>query len=633
MSVPFRGLILLLAALSGCTGFAGKRQTEDPWVNYAEMRIQDGDYNGAARIFSDMAAKSGKPDYYRLRGADAYLRGGNSSAAQALMSSVDPGELGDSDRVDYYLLSARLNLNVGRAKQAMALLDRVARSQRDDTQELHYHLLRASGYNQLGRMLDSARERIAVGPSLRTADAIAKNDSAIFDALNRLPDATLERQAPPPPDPLGGWMQLAHILRTAPATELGTQLGDWRERFPNHPADGAFLDEVLRESGRHVEIRPTAKPRPLPATVAEPRNTEHTPGSGHFLGVALPLTGSYAPAGEAIRAGMLAAFYADDTAGKSAMRFTDTQTGNVEAIYKDFAQQGATLAVGPLLKEDVARVIQVPDRPIPVLALNQVSNRTDPGVFQFGLTPEQEVEQAAGAAWFDGRHDAAVLTPTSAFGERLAAHFTRYWRNLGGRIIAAKTYAPNGADFTRPAQELGSLLGSPASGDPSANPAPRADFLFLIANSHDARLIKPQLDAAGFAGIPVYATSHVYSGRADPPQDRNLDGIYFCDIPWLIHPNQGGSLSSSALKGEIDKTSPDFVKLIALGIDAYRLAKDISALGNRFTGYLFDGATGMLTLQNGNRVQRQLECAQFEGGQPQPRGLAPILRPSESNTP
>jgi hypothetical protein len=95
----------------------------------------------------------------------------------------------------------------------------------------------------------------------------------------------------------------------------------------------------------------------------------------------------------------------------------------------------------------------------------------------------------------------------------------------------------------------------------------------------------------------------------------------------LLHSADSGPLSASALHSEVEKTTPEFVKLIALGIDAYRLGKDMVPMGS-FRGHLFDGATGLLTLQSGNRVQRQLECAQFEGGVPQPRGLAPILHPA-----
>jgi outer membrane PBP1 activator LpoA protein len=252
---------------------------------------------------------------------------------------------------------------------------------------------------------------------------------------------------------------------------------------------------------------------------------------------------------------------------------------------------------------------------------------------QFGLSPEQEVEQAAGAAWFDGRQRAVVLAPSSAFGERLSSHFARYWRSLGGKVVATKTYAPNAADYSPSAAQLALALGVDAAPvDSVPRDSLKADFIFLIANPHDARLLKPQIDAQRLTGFPIYATSHVFSGRPDAQQDRDLDGIYFCDIPWLLHAYDSGQLSSTALAPEIAKTSPDFVKLIALGIDAYRMAKMIPSM-TPADSHLFDGATGLLTLQSGNWVQRQLECAQFEGGTPQARGLAPILRPAEADRP
>lgn len=630
-SGPLRVLILSLAVLSGCAHLGRHRPADDPWVRNAEARLGSGDFEGAAQIFEERAIPSGYPDYFRLRAADAHLRAGDSAAAQALVSTVEPTQLDASDRVDYFLLAARVNLNVGRAAQATKFLDKAAASPRDRSQDLHYHLLRASAYNQLGQMLDSARERIRLAPMLTGADAVEKNNAAIFDALNRLPDRVLDHPGVPASDPLAGWAALTRILRTDSNADLAIQLSQWRAVYPNHPADGAFLEQALRESGRQVEVGRLAKPESRPAG-ASPAAAGVVPES-RFVGVMLPLTGAYAPAGEAIRAGMLAAFYSDSAADKLSLRFVDSRASDVGGLYRDFVAQGAVLAVGPLLKEDVAKVLQIPDLPIPVLALNQVPGPGAGTVVQFGLTPEQEVEQAAGAAWFDGHHQAVLLAPASAFGQRLTNHFSSYWRSLGGRVVAMKTYAPNSADHSEPVKAVAAALGiGPEATGAAPVTQPAADFVFLIANAQDGRLIKPQFDLQRLSGVPVYATSHVFTGRPDPRQDRDLDGVYFCDIPWLLHSSDTGPLSAASLHAEVDKTAPDFVKLIALGIDAYRLGKDMVPFGS-FRGQLFDGATGLLTLQSGNRVQRQLECAQFAGGIPQPRGLAPILRPAEPERP
>lgn len=616
--------------LSGCAGLVKPRPADDPWVRNAEARLASGDFQGAAQIFEERAIPSGQADYFRLRAADAHLRAGDSAAAQALVSTVDPSQLDSADRTDYYLLAARVNLNVGRAPQAKALLDKVSTSSRDRSQDLHYHLLRASAYNQLGQMLESARERIQLAPFLSGADAVDKNNAAIFDALDRLPDRVLEHPpAPAPPDALRGWMELTRILRSDPTTDLSGPLQQWRSRYPDHPADGAFLEQTLRETGRQVQIGRVSQGEPSPTPTGVSRAATEPTSGARFAGVMLPLTGSYAPAGEAIRAGMLAAFYSDSSPNKLALRFVDSQSSDVNRLYKEFAAQGAALIVGPLLKEQVAKMLQIANPTIPILALNQVSGVDAESVVQFGLTPEQEVEQAAGAAWFDGHHQAVLLAPSSPFGQRLANHFSAYWKNLGGRVVATKAYAPNSVDYSQPVQAVAAVIG--ATPDAAAGPAaaPRTvDFIFLIANAQDGRLIKPQFNANNLSSFPIYATSHVFTGRSDPRQDQDLDGIYFCDIPWLLHASDAGPLSAASLQNEIDKTAPDFVKLIALGIDAYRLGKDMVPIGS-FRGHLFDGATGLLTVQQGNRVQRQLECAQFEGGIPQMRGLAPILRPAE----
>ena len=627
-------LVLVLAgALSGCAHFQERKTTEDPWVQYAESRFASGDYAGAAQIFETLAGKSGAPNHFRLRAADAHLRAGENAAAQALMTSIDASKLDEIDQVDFYLLSARLNLNAGRAAPAVGDLNRIAKMARSKPQELHYHLLRASANNQLGDMVGSARERVMLSPMLTGTDAVQSNNEAIFDALNRLPDGLLLSQSPPAPDPLGGWMQLTHILRSTPTPELGAALGAWRSRYPRHPADGAFLDHVLDESGRNVQIQAapalrTEKPSVSPATKPAAAS-DGTP----FIGVMIPLTGPFAPAGEAIRSGMLAGFYADGSSAKLPLKFADTEASGVEALYESLASKGAAVGVGPLIKAEVAKIIRTPNPRVPVLALNQVGNASADTVVQFALNPEQEVEQAAGAAWFDGRQRAVVLAPSTAFGERLSSHFARYWRSLGGKLVALKTYAPDGTDYAGTAAQVALAIGvGNNAADPVVGEPLKADFIFLVANPHDARLIKPQLNAQRLAGFPVYATSHVFSGRPDAQQDRDLDGIYFCDIPWLLHSYDSGPLSSQALAQEIAKTSPDFVKLIAFGIDAYRMAKLIPTMAPT-DSHLFDGATGLLTLQSGNWVQRQMECAQFEGGTPQARGLAPILRPASSDNP
>ncbi|MEC9256157.1 MAG: penicillin-binding protein activator, partial [Pseudomonadota bacterium] len=137
-----------------------------------------------------------------------------------------------------------------------------------------------------------------------------------------------------------------------------------------------------------------------------------------------------------------------------------------------------------------------------------------------------------------------------------------------------------------------------------------ADWLFLVALPEQARQIKPTL-AFNFAGdLPVYATSHVFSGEVDVRKDRDLNGIYFCDVPWLLH--------DTSLKAEVDDVTGGqggFTRLYAMGADAFRLVARVKQL-EAFPESRIYGNTGALTLDNARRIHRSTDCTRFRSGKP-----------------
>jgi outer membrane PBP1 activator LpoA protein len=620
-------IALLILTVAACARDTARRGAMNMRAAQAESLLQSGDYSGAMRLFQQLAETSGDPDYYRLRAADSALRAGDGRTAKRLADAIDPDQLETVDGYDYTLLQSRLDLNVGRAREALAMLDRLPANRLESSQRVHYHTLRASAYNQLGNMLESARERVKVGQLLTRPDAVQKNNEAIYDALARVPEKILTSLQPPPPDILGGWMNLAKIIKTTPPAGLTTELTQWRARFPGHPADGTFLQGLLGQlQGPPLDQSQTETSPPAAAA----------PGSATFIGVMLPLSGSYAPAAQALRTGMLAAYYADADKAKLPLRFIDTQSGNIYQLYRNLADSGAKAIIGPLIKEDVAALAKAEDLPALVLGLNQTPEVSHDRVYQFGLSPEHEVEQAAGSAWFDGRQNALVLAPSNQFGQRMIKHFVAYWNQLGGTVRTIKTYPYHGEDFTASVKELISAAPPAMHAQASIPAIPSAhatkqgsDFIFLISDARDAHLILPQIAFHQGEHIPVYATSHVYGGRADSAADQDLNSLIFCDIPWLLDPAESGPLSYQALSKQIQQTPPDYLRLIALGIDAYHLLPELERFKTE-PQYRFIGATGTLSLGSGNRIQRQLHCAQFEDGIPQPRGIAPMLRPSDS---
>ena len=471
--MPIAKLLLTLSLtliLAGCAG-QSTRHRDTPLIAEASERFRNGDYAGASQIYQRLAERSDDADYYRLLAADAELRAGNDRAARALLGAINADDLEEGDRQRYALLRARIDLNQGNAREAMARLDSINYQLLTAPLRAHYHTLRASAYNQLGNMLESARERVFYGQLTSNPEAVQKNNEAIYDALNRLPYPVLTNLQPSTQGTLGGWMALDIALRS-PEANRAQAVQAWRAKYPGHPANGAFVEGFSAKKGKAVEITPLkpantepVAPAPVQATPAPPPPQSVAPASAPtqaaplaasgFIGVMLPLTGAYAQAAQAVRLGLSAAWNADPNPVRPELRFVDTQGVDVGAVYRKLVEEGARFVIGPLLKEEVATLARSGEFTVPVLALNQTpeaNNRV--GLYQFALTPEQEIEQSASLAWFDGRQNALLLAPTSAFGQRMISHFSNYWKSLGGKIANIKTYLPGAADYSDTAKRL-----------------------------------------------------------------------------------------------------------------------------------------------------------------------------------
>jgi outer membrane PBP1 activator LpoA protein len=129
-------------------------------------------------------------------------------------------------------------------------------------------------------------------------------------------------------------------------------------------------------------------------------------------------------------------------------------------------------------------------------------------------------------------------------------------------------------------------------------------------------LLLPQIKLAGHANIPVFATSHIYAGDYSPGLDRDLDGVEFCDAPWLFDTTPGLPQHSDIVKS-LDSAHGAGGRLFAMGLDAYALLPYLDWLSQHRDSYL-PGATGQLAEDNQGRIQRLLTWAQFDNGAARP---------------
>jgi hypothetical protein len=357
----------------------------------------------------------------------------------------------------------------------------------------------------------------------------------------------------------------------------------------------------------------------------------------------LPLTGRQAALGQAVRDGFVAAHLEDGNARRLEFVILDEVADGAGTAWQRALAGGAEAIVGPLLKESLQALAFQPtdgasaDAPppgtrIPTLALNVVPelDTTGLGIWQFGLTPEDEAREVAARAVALGQRRAVVLVPDSDWGQRLLTAFELEFTALGGELRSVRRYAPAARDFSLAIRSLLETNDSPqpqsaADFDPEGdNPAPGPtnaprrrqdiDLVFLASNSQNASQVMPQLKFYGAADLPVYATSAVWEDGAGDASD--LDGVTFPDSPWVLAPDAVSSIVKTGIARHWGRSALGVSRLYALGFDAYRILPQLVAQGEPgpFRTGDFTGVTGTLYADVAGRIHRRLTFVEVRSG-------------------
>jgi len=608
--------ILLLSALvaavllTGCT--SGVRPGAPPVPDRLKLQAlaleAAGNYRDAAEIYLKAAATAKPPGKYHLQleAIAILIRGDDLAHAGSLLETIPVSELNETDGQLYLLNRAAIAVSEQRPDDALALLGSVPAGGPNIAE---YHRLRAAAYAQKSEYYLSAGELVLRDAHLRDADLRQENDTLLWETLNNLTDAELQQlRTAPPPDALSGWLELMELTRLylQQPDALAEVIPQWQQRYPGHPASRQFtarLLETMRMAGR------------APASIA----------------LLLPLNGKLADAASAVRDGMIAAYYDAPVSGtRPSLRIYDS--GNLPetalAAYRLAVAEGAEFVIGPLRKESVEAILSQPVLQVPVLALNQIDiDLPDTtGRFQFGLAPEDEAREAARRAWRDGYTRCIALLPDTDWGERVYAAFLDEWQSLGGIVLEAQRYESTKTDHSAPItaalnldnsearhRQLSAHLGQQLKFEPRRRQD--VDFVFLLASPAQGRLIRPQLRFYRATRVPVYATSLVYGGIPNASMDADMDGIIFCDIPWILEEDSSWMHLRQAINDYWGVNATRYARLYALGIDAWRIVPYLGELGGSMLG-AYHGVTGNLSLDSRGHINRSLRCARFTNGLP-----------------
>ena len=612
---PFRTLLaisLVSLGLAGCVPTL-RPSTQTVSATAAARAVRHGHYILGAQAYQHLGRHSTGTARarYALKAAEALVRAGALQAANEELRRAKPPLTAR--------LAARKDALMG---EIAAALGHPARAYQEARKAQRYpnlpprlqaeiNRVEAQTSLSLGHPARAARHLIARERLLVSRRRLTDNETALWHDLAALPRARLRHmydQAPA--GVVGAWARLELIARRYPphSRRLRAAVTRWQHRYPKFIPTAAFLTTILGAKSH---------PRPAPRVVA----------------LLLPLSSPFAKAAKAVERGFVAMAKTHPLAGHPVIDIYDIGGNPAKAAhyYRQAVKRGAQFIVGPLGADAITDVADHARFTVPTLLLGLTKNgpRHDPDhtpVYQFSLARTLEARQAADRAYLDGHTRAAILYPDSPFGHRMRRAFARRWRHLGGLVVAQTSYTPGSTGYVRPVEDLLDIAQSRARyyrlqrilGMPLAFTARRRQdvgFVFLVADAPDARLIKPLLDYDHADTLPVYSTSSVFTGRPDPVYDRDLDGIIFGDMPWMLVANgRMGRLRHTLPYAHHYDFTP-FARLFAFGADAEGLVGrlDRLSLGG---GGRYNGLTGALSVRRDNVIRRTLVWAEFRKGVP-----------------
>ncbi len=336
---------------------------------------------------------------------------------------------------------------------------------------------------------------------------------------------------------------------------------------------------------------PPAEPMPLMPVV--PTSLVNSPATNALIRIAvlLPLKSpTLGNAAQAVLAGVKAGYERESSRLTIDMIDTDGSTADAVRGYNE-AVANHDIVIGPLSRSEVAAVAQAVlhgAKTQPTVALSPAGtdavDALPRNMLAVGLSIEEEARQVAD--WVGVANPTATVFAISTdviWQKRAAAAFATQAASYGLNVqqielplIDGYLNADDLVDFKKRIQRQ--------------NPA-------LLFVGFDAR-IAAQLRLAIGSELPIYGTSQLNPRTLDEWRFSEpieaLEGMRLVDIPWQLQSDHPAVMTYPHLLSSPEQpNSPVTERLYALGIDAFRIAREIALARTYFS---IDGVTGKLSI-------------------------------------
>ena len=640
-----RLLLLLLGTLllSACQPAASVREAapvmtsaQQAQLDQASSALRNNDPLAAADQYAQLAQTDpARRSRWQLLQADALYQGGAYQRSDSLLQLLDTSPL----NIDELAL-----LDLLQTENAIATMDHIG------LQRL------AADFRQSYPQLEQPYlPRAQVVLDLLQTDISSPQQLALTLLQQNWPDALLRETA---------FASLADTAFNTLAQQYAKAVVDDDSTTRGWLAAAAQARQQAVE--QHFELRwQTAQAAALAALTEAPRSDEQQAFADLYvaaqtlpqrISVILPQTGNLQAAAEAIRMGIISAWSMLPQPQRPKLHFIAADDGMLAAYYQ--AQDlRSDLLLGPLAADNVSAMRDIPDRIIPMLALNLPATATTtlaehssidaadtahtdmavaatpvaatpaPAVFAdshfFALPPEDSA--IAAARWMRRleHRNVIALGADDNIGQRQLQAFEQALEQQGGTLLRQTRFDPAAIEFTsllnvllglqnslQRHQQLQDLLGLELGFQARADA--NIDALFIAADQRQSRLLIPQLKFVDADYLPVFVTERSYSADRDSSADRDLGTAYITLPAWLLGAAPQPPLEQvrnwySPVRNEI------VARLFALGRDSLLLSAHAAQLQGDESVRL-RAASGDLYIDRDGVVRRELQLARYRNG-------------------
>ena len=423
----------------------------------------------------------------------------------------------------------------------------------------NYYVILANTQSKTGSTMEAYHNYVTLNQYIDDFDTatMSKNQKAIMTLLLDMSDAQLDKILAEGRSELDqGYVEFARNHRNHSGSRLSDLDSEWEDRYPDHPAKlliGTRL--VPSSSGRN------------PVKFSSDADISH-------IAVIMPLSGKLASYGDAFRQGIIMA--QREKGLTSSIRYYDSNTEDVAAVYNEAVADGAGFVIGPLTKENVGKVLNN-GVSVPTLAINSFDNVSADNAYFFALTPENEGAQAAKKIRRDGHYTPLLIVPNTEKGSRIISGFRRQWDAYSGTTddIIVKRFM-NKQDVNHAISE-GMSYGS-------------VDAVYLCGSALEVSVIREQMDAEYPGNRAYYITSNSNPGNLHASVTKKMKGINIGDLPWLVEDYD----LKDDISDNLDSSNISVLTFFAMGYDAVSIVPELSSLtGSRRS---VEGLTGNITV-------------------------------------